>query len=129
MRVRGFNPTFAGDLFDPCDDLQFGRTNDYTANITGTLSVDDAGFGLTDLLVHSLGGDQFEVVFNNTTSLSNELPVTIYNTLGQTLAYYVVERDGAGFRRTIDMSHVSQGVYFVKVGTDDLNKVKRIIVQ
>jgi len=129
MRLRGEDESTAGDVLDPCDDLQFGRTNDYTANITGTLSVDDAGFGLTDLQVHSLGGDQFEVVFNNTTSFSDQLPITIYNTLGQTLAYYVVDRDGAGFRRTIDMSYVSQGVYFVKVGTDDLNKVKRIIVQ
>ena len=131
MRVRGADENFGtGDTSDPCDDLQFGRTNDFTANISGEiLGTEDGLFAATDLEVHSLGNDQFEVLFNNTTSFSDKLPITVYNTLGQTLAYYTVDNTGNGFSRTIDMSFVSSGVYFVKVGTDDLNKVKRIIVE
>jgi len=129
MRVKA-NFTFNnpdGSL-DPCLDTDFGRTNDYTANISGTLSTEDELFATTDLQVHTLGNDQFEVVFNNTSSFSEKLPITVYNTLGQTLAYYTVDNNGSGYRKTIDMSYVSNGVYFVKVGTADLNKVKRIIV-
>ena len=128
MRLRGEDESTAGDVLDPCGDLAFGRTNDYTANISGTLGTTDELFAGTDLQVHSLGNDQFEVVFNNTSSFSEKLPISVYNTLGQTLAYYTVDNNGAGYRKIIDMSYVSNGVYFVKVGTDDLNKVKRIIV-
>ncbi|MEP0263166.1 GEVED domain-containing protein [Dokdonia sp.] len=128
MRLRGEDDDQAGDLLDPCDDLAFGRTNDYTANISGTLGTTDELFAGTDLQVHSLGNDQFQVVFNDATSFTDKLPVTVYNTLGQTLAYYTVEANGAGYTKTIDMSYVSDGVYFVKVGNNDINKVQRIIV-
>ncbi len=129
MRLRGEDEDQAGDVLDPCDDLAFGRTNDYTANISGTLGTADALFAATDLQVHSLGNDQFEVVFNDVSSFSQKLPITVYNTLGQTLAYYTVDNNGGGYTKTIDMSYVSSGVYFVKVGTEDLNKVRRIIVK
>ena len=33
MRLRGEDENFAGDVTDPCDNLAFGRTNDYTAVI------------------------------------------------------------------------------------------------
>ncbi|MFC4635192.1 GEVED domain-containing protein [Dokdonia ponticola] len=129
MRLRGEDESTGGDVLDPCDDLQFGRTNDYTANISGTLGTADELFAATDLQVHSLGNDQFEVIFNDTSSFSQKLPITVYNTLGQTLAYYTVDNNGAGYTKIIDMSYVSSGVYFVKVGTADLNKVRRIIVE
>lgn len=128
MRLRGEDDDQDGDLLDPCDDLEFGRTNDYTANISGTLGTADELFAATDLQVHSLGNDQFEVVFNNTSSFSEKLPIAVFNTLGQTLAYYTVDNNGGGYTKTIDMSYVSDGVYFVKVGNTDLNKVTKIIV-
>jgi len=129
MRVRGEDEFFAGDVLDPCDDLQFGRTNDFTANISGELlSTEDSAFGNTELQVIYLANDQFEVVFNNVTSFGERLPITVINTLGQKLAYYTVENNGNGYSKTIDMSYVSPGVYFIKVGDDSLNKVKKIIV-
>jgi len=128
MRVRGYDPGFAGDLLDPCGDLQFGRTNDYTANITGILGVESSEFSEAEFVISSLPNNQFELLFN-TTDYLNDLPVTITNSLGQKLAYYVLENTGNGYTKTIDMSYVSTGVYFVKIGSDNLNKVQRIIVK
>ena len=131
MRVRATNENLGGDddASDPCGDLQLGRTNDYTANISGVLGNDDELFTSTDLQIYSLGNDQFEVIFNDTSSFSDTLPITVYNTSGQTLAYYTVEANGGGYSKRIDMSFVSSGVYFVKVGTEQLNKVKRVVVE
>lgn len=129
MRLRGEDESTAGDVLDPCDDLQFGRTNDYTANITGALSLEDGAFGAADLQIIYLQNDQYEVIFENGTNQQPNLPITVYNTLGQKLAYYTVDNNGNGFRKTIDMSNVSAGVYFVQVGDDTLNKVKRIVVR
>jgi len=128
MRVKGQDTGSAGDPLDPCGDATFGRTNDYTANISGVLGTNDTEFASTDLEIRYLPGDQFEVIFNNTTSFQERLPITVYNTLGQALAYYTIENNGIGFSKTIDMSHVASGVYFIRVGDSGLNKVAKIVV-
>ena len=128
MRLRGEDESGTGNVLNPCEDLQWGRTNDFTANISGVLGVNDATFSEAEFVITSQPNNQFELLFN-TTTYTEELPVHIYNTLGQNLAVYTLENNGNGYSKTIDMSYVSSGVYFVKIGTDKLNKVKRIIVQ
>lgn len=129
MRVRGGDViNGSGDVSDPCSDLQFGRTNDYMANVTGVLGIDDQGFGAANLTVTTLPNDQFELNFD-TTDYTDRLPVRVYNTQGQNLAYYTLENNGAGYNKTINMSYVASGVYFIQVGNENLNRVKRIIVK
>ena len=41
MRLRGEDDDQDGDVLNPCDDLEFGRTNDYTANISGGVYLDN----------------------------------------------------------------------------------------
>ena len=128
MRVRGEDEEQPGNVLDPCDDLAFGRTNDYTANITNSLSVDDNNFANGELVIYSEDNNRFEVSLN-TTSSYELLPVTIYDMQGKTLAYYTVENHGNGFTKTVDMSYVAAGIYFVKVGDETSNLVQRIIVK
>ncbi len=129
MRLRGEDESGTGDVTDPCDDLQFGRTNDYTANISGMLlGTEGSEFSEAEFLINSLPNNQFELLFN-TTDVTDDLPVYITNTLGQNLGYYVLENTGNGYTKMIDMSYVSTGVYFVRIGNKNLNKVQRIIVK
>lgn len=128
MRVRGsFVPT-PGNVLDPCDDLTFGRTNDFTANISGILGIENNGFAQAEFTINSADNEIFDVNFNSTTS-QERIELSVYNTLGQNVAYYVLDNNGSGFTKTINMSYVSSGVYFVKIGNSDLNRVKRIIVK
>ena len=129
MRVRAVDESFDGDASDPCGNATYGRTNDYTANISGSLGIDDSEFGNTELEIYYRPNSQYEVVFNNTTAFLDRLPITIYNALGQKLAYYTVENIGNFYRKIIDMSYAQSGVYFVRVGDATLNKTKRIIVK
>ncbi|EDM44325.1 conserved repeat domain [unidentified eubacterium SCB49] len=130
MRVRGGDEgSGSGDVDDPCDDLQYGRTNDFTANISGMLlGTEGVEFSEAEFLINTLPNNQFEILFN-TTQITDDLPVYITNTLGQKMAYYVLENTGSGYTKMLDMSHVSTGVYFVRIGSDNLNKVQRIIVK
>ncbi len=129
MRLRGEDESGSGDVLNPCEDLQWGRTNDYTANITGgTLGVDSVPFADAEFIITTQPNNQFVLLFN-TTNYTDDLPVYIYNTLGQNLAFYTLENNGKGYTKTIDMSYASSGVYFVKVGNENLNKVQRIIVK
>jgi hypothetical protein len=132
MRVRGGDENFGtGDVTDPCGELQYGRTNDFTANVTGeidVLGVNDVPFADASFIITTQPNNQFELTFN-TTEYTNDLPVHIYNTLGQILAFYTLENTGNGYTKTLDMSYVSSGVYFVKLGNEKMNKVQRIIVK
>lgn len=128
MRLRGEDESTAGDVLDPCDDLQFGRTNDYTANISGVLGIEGSEFANAELVITTLPNNQFEVLFN-TTNFTDDLPLFVTNALGQDVGYFVLENTGNGYSKMLDMSYVSAGVYFVKIGTDNLNKVQRIIVR
>ncbi len=125
MRVRG---TDGNNLLQPCGDMNYGRTNDYTANITGTVGIGTDLANAANLNIRPLPGAQFLLTYTTTPS-SEKLPVSIYDAKGQLLAYYTLDNNSGVYSRMLDMSHTSAGVYMVKVGTGTLNVVKRIVVE
>ncbi|MBK6410866.1 MAG: T9SS type A sorting domain-containing protein [Flavobacteriales bacterium] len=125
MRVRG---TDGNNLLQPCANMNYGRTNDYTANITGTVGIGTDLANAANLNIRPLPGAQFLLTYTTTPS-SEKLPVSIYDAKGQLLAYYTLDNNGGVYSRMLDMSHTSAGVYMVKVGTGTLNVVKRIVVE
>ncbi|MFT4661766.1 MAG: hypothetical protein ACI8XB_002047, partial [Patiriisocius sp.] len=64
-----------------------------------------------------------------TADYTDELPVSVIDVAGRILAFYTLLNNGSGYSKRIDMSYVASGIYFVKVGNDKLNKVKRIMVE
>jgi len=113
---------------DACEETQYGETEDYTANIVVALGVQDDSFAAAELIVTTLPANKFELIFN-TTSYTNDLPVRVTNMLGQVLAYYVLENNGSGYSKVIDMSYVSAGVYFFTIGEGTDSKLQRVIVK
>ncbi|MBK7381800.1 MAG: T9SS type A sorting domain-containing protein [Flavobacteriales bacterium] len=125
MRVRG---TDGNNVQQPCADMNYGRTNDYTANITGLVGIATDLANEENLTIRPLPGGQFLLTYSAATSTA-KLPVSIYDAKGRLLAYYTLANNGGVYSRTLDMSHTSAGVYMVKVGTDTLNVMKRIVVE
>ncbi|MCB0465438.1 MAG: proprotein convertase P-domain-containing protein [Aequorivita sp.] len=82
----------------------------------------------SDLMVLSEGNNQFEVQLLNT-NITDRLTLTVTNMLGQTLVSYRLDNDGTGYKYNLDMSYVSAGVYFVRLGNKNVSKIKRIIVK
>lgn len=114
MRVRGEDESGAGDVTNPCDDLQFGRTNDYTANIVGTLSTLDPLFEEASFSVNNTGNDIFDIQF--ITAFDGLIGLRVYNTLGQEIVYHNLDKVGDRYQYELDMSYVSAGVYIVQMG-------------
>lgn len=114
MRVRGEDESGNGDVLEPCDDLQFGRTNDYTANIVGTLSTLDPMFEEASFTVNNTGNDIFDVQL--ITEFDGLIGLRVYNTLGQEIVYYNLNKAGDRYQYELDMSYVSAGVYIVQMG-------------
>ena len=125
MRVRG---TDGNNASQPCANMNYGRTNDYMANITGTVGIGtDLGMN-ENVTIRPLSGAQFLLTYTTKPS-TDKLPVSIYDAKGQLLAYYTLANNGGIYSHTLDMSNTSAGVYMVKVGTGTLNVVKRIVVE
>ncbi len=129
MRLRGEDESTAGDVLDPCGDLQFGRTNDYTANITGTLSAEEQAIDDGGLVVSTLDNNIFDINF--TTSFDDRLFIAVYNTLGQQLKYKPIAKTSTGFGMTLDMSAMASGVYIIRLGSQNPQtyRTARIIVK
>ncbi|MBT8271066.1 MAG: hypothetical protein KJO25_03380, partial [Bacteroidia bacterium] len=87
MRVRGWDPAFpaAGSLNNPCDNLTYGRTEDFTVNIIDTsLSTADFTLDGSEFEIITKPNNQFEIQL--TTPYTDKLSVSVYNMLGQTVA-------------------------------------------
>ena len=65
-----------------------------------------------------------------TNSITERLHMNVYNVLGQNLLWQTLEnKNGQGYTSQLNMSHVSPGVYFVKIGNGHASNIKRIIVK
>lgn len=117
MRLRGEDESAVGDVLDPCGDLQFGRTNDFTANVSGLLSLQEQQINNGELIVTTLANNNFDI--NLTTEFDGRLFMAVFNIVGQQLTYKPVAQVGSGFRINLDMSAMPAGVYVVRLGSSD----------
>lgn len=113
---------------DPCEETTFGETEDYMSNIIIELGLEDPVFGNSELIVVDKGSNMFDVSLNNP-SITEDLVITVYNTLGQQLVNRKLENNNGSFNYSLNMSYVSTGIYLVRLGNNVSGKVKRIIVK
>jgi hypothetical protein len=129
MRVRGEDLDQDGDYLDPCDNLEFGRTNDYTANVTGILGINDVELVDSDLIIVTQANNQFDISL--VTPFDGIASIAVYNTLGQIVAFNNLSKEGDRFEYGLDMSQAAAGVYIIRMGDQRTNayKAARIIVK
>ena len=131
LRVRGHDPVFTdlGLLNNPCDNLDFGSTVDFSVNIVeSTLSTDDFRTNDSALNIITKPNNQYDIVLS--TPYAEDLTFNLYNLLGQQLVYGVISKDNEGkYVYNLDMSYASSGAYIIKVGRDNNFKTGKIIVK
>ncbi len=128
LRIRAGDTSFSGDLNDPCSQMAYGTTHDYSVNIIdSTLDVKDFILNEAELVVISSANSQYRVVMES--SFEEPLRITVHNVLGQKLIENQIVNDGNAYAYDLDMSYAAAGVYLVRVGTRDFGKVQRFIVK
>ncbi len=116
-------------ITDACEDVTYGETEDYTANV-GSLGVEDYEISNSQLIVTTLPNDQFEVILN--TDYNGGVYLGVYNILGQEIGFNKrVPRIDNAYKLKIDMSSMASGVYFINMGGHETTSFKtaRIIVK
>jgi hypothetical protein len=130
MRVRGKWGSGSGDLNDPCANLQWGNTVDFTATIiNGTLNTNDFGLNDSDFVVVSQGNNQFQAILTTTNLDDQDVNLAVFNALGQRVHLSELENNNGVYTHNLNMSSYASGVYLVRAGTNSQGKVKRIVVK
>ena len=128
LRIRAGDTSFDGDLNNPCEVMNYGTTHDYSVNITdSTLDIEDFILNEAELVVVSEVNKQFRVIME--TDYEETLRITVHNILGQKMLENQVENNGTGYVYELDMSYAARGIYLVRMGTREVGKVKRFIVE
>ena len=76
MRARASGVGEISD--DSCQEIRFGETEDYTANI-GSLGVEDYEINNSEMIITTLGDKQFDAILN--TEFDGELFLAVYTTV------------------------------------------------
>lgn len=128
MRVRGEDEDYDGDVTDPCDDLEFGRINDYTLRVTASMSVENSTFAGANLEIIEPEKNHFTITLR-TTERTDDLKFAIYNLAGQTLASNWISNTSGKYTYDLDMSYAASGIYVVRLGDESGFATKKIAVK
>lgn len=83
----------------------------------------------SEIIVTTLPNKVFKVHLN--TAFDDLVSITVFNALGQQVAYNNIEKEGNTFTYTLDMSYAAAGVYLVRMGDQTTNtyKTAKIVVR
>jgi len=84
--------------------------------VTGTLGVNDVPVSDAKLIVTTLPNNQFDISMK--TGFDQIMSISVYNSLGQVVAFNNLQKDGDGYNYHLDMSYAAAGVYLVKMGDE-----------
>ncbi len=113
---------------DPCEDTDYGETEDYTANIVLYIGVDDIPLNNSNMVVKTLNNNKFEISLQSN-EVKETLLVNVHNVQGQKLVENRVENVNGTYHYDLDMSYAKPGAYIIRLGNSNYGKVKRIVVK
>lgn len=82
----------------------------------------------SDLIIKTLADNHFEISLETETYTEN-LTFQVFNIFGQEMVHYVIKKQNGAYTYPLDMSYTASGVYIIRMGNNNMGKVKRIIVQ
>ncbi len=111
---------------DPCADMDYGQTQDYTVNVTNTSGINelqDANFVLQTI-------DKNHFIARLTGVKTNdEYTLKVFDISGQILVNHYLKKYNGEYTYDLDMSYVSKGVYLLRIGNNKAGIVRRIIIK
>ncbi|MEZ4858519.1 MAG: GEVED domain-containing protein [Flavobacteriaceae bacterium] len=129
LRAKAIDTSAGGDILDPCTDFDFGEVQDYTVVIDGIAGINDISLESSELIIESSNNKQFNISL--ITDLDGIGFISVYDVLGQTVAFNNLAKEGDRYTYQLDMSYAAAGVYIIKMGDLYSNAYKsgKIIVK
>jgi hypothetical protein len=112
---------------DPCEESQYGETEDYTVNL-GSVGLDENVLGANDIILTYLDGNRFMLRFESDI-INNPLTVSVHDVQGRKVIENWVRSNEGVYTYEFDMSYAATGAYLIRLGNEQAGKVKRFIVR
>ncbi len=111
---------------DPCVDVTYGETEDYTVNI-----IESTGSGVgvvtqedVNIIVKTLGEKIFEI---SVPGLTEPIEIEIHNSIGQKI-YHKNTDGGNELMHKFDLSGNADGYYLIHISNNNYTLIKKIIL-
>jgi hypothetical protein len=126
MRARTNWTQFgSASITDPCVDISYGETEDYTVTILPFTSVNELYKDVNFFVV-----DMGEGVFRLTVEGANEeVSIEVHNTIGQQVYQSRNVRVNGTFSQEINLSDNAKGYYLVRIGNSNFSKIQKITLK
>ncbi len=111
------------DVEDPCSNMQYGETQDYTVNLTSDLSTGEVIDDNNEITVSSIGDDQYIL---NAGHFENDAVLRVHNSLGQLIGKTTIKNKDLNVVK-IDLSQYSKGAYLVHIKTETHSGIVKLI--
>lgn len=131
MRAKAIDAGGSGTgIDDPCGDVQWGETEDYTVNIVDqTVGVGDFNIADSQFRVITLDNNAFQVHLDTAFQFDQTPSIQVYNVVGQTVTAVAVDFEGSGYRADLNLGNQSAGIYLVSISNNQFTKTKKVIVK
>jgi len=60
---------------------------------------------------------------------NQDVELELYNVIGELLSSRTYKNEIGSFNKNITFGHLTDGVYFVKINTDNIKSIKKMIIQ
>ena len=125
LRARtDWNSAGNANINDPCVDVTYGETEDYTVNIiesTGS-NVGILNHGSLEIMVQHLGESRFEITVPG---MQNNADIEIHNSIGQKIySSKMINNQNFNF----DLAGNAAGYYLIHISNSKVNLVKKILL-
>lgn len=115
---------------DPCGDVQWGETEDYTVNVLDqTIGVGDFNISDNQFRVITLDNNAFQVHLDTAFQFNQAPSIQVYSVVGQTVTTSGVDFEGSGYQASLNLDNQASGIYLVTIGNDQFKKTKKVIVK
>jgi len=124
LRIRSnWNNQGTATIEDPCVDVNYGETEDYTVEIIeGTSGIDNANFSYS---LSTIENGKYAITLNGVNGTVN---TTIHNSIGQMVKSSSTNMNENGLLN-IDLSEMAKGPYLIKLSNNGASRVVRVIVK
>ncbi len=95
---------------------------------TKLLETNEGEFNTANLIVYSITTKVYEVNYRTTRDFG-KLSYSVFNALGQETTNGTMENDSGGYRVTLDLNTVANGVYFLELSNESYKITKRFLVK
>ncbi len=123
MRLR---TNWQNPVPDACSDVSYGETEDYKVNIVGSSGIDV--FEGNEIVLQTLDNNHFLVSLNSP-KYQEPLVLQVYTMGGKQIVYHPLKNINGKYTYDLNMQYVAKGVYLLKIGNQQVGKIKKIIVK